>query len=474
MRRYLLLVLFPLLYACAGDAGQPDGTEPAAADDGRGLEQPDITISIAGAAPGKVILVGQFMDQQFKADTAEAGAGGTVRFHPAKPYEPGYYFVFYMDQTRADFLIDKDQTFTLTSNKRDVVGQMEVTGSTDNQLLYESLKYDQEIAPLLSSTNAMLEMARPGQADYREIAAQQEELLNSRAEYYRKSFADHPESFYTSFRRAAMLLQSSPNPAPGELANLRRGYWSGVDFTDDRLLNTPAIAGNLDRYISELTPQNADSINAAADALLQQVLDKKEYYRFFANAITLKYQPGRAEIMDPEAVYVHMIRNYFTPERAFWADTMMLYGLQNQADMMAQSLVGEKATNLIVPGLDGESKRLFAETAPYVIVFIYNPECDHCIKETPKLLKWYEKNKARAAVYALALDTEDAKWKEFVKEFGIQEWTNVFDPSNQAIFKTYFVDSTPELYLLNADRTIIGKNLKTEELDAAIAATPPL
>ncbi len=470
MRTYLLLCLLSLTYACDTNAPAPTAPPAVARTDERALEPPDITISIVGAAPGTVILVGQFMDQQFKADTAVADASGTVHFRRAEPYEPGYYFAFYMDESRVNFLIDQDQTFSLTSDQGDLIGEMLVDGSTDNASFYESLQYDQQVAPLLASTTALLQVAQPGQPEYQEMLTQQQTLLTSRADFYDESFAQNPESLYTSFRRAALLPQAPPNPTATQLAELRRAYWRGVNFSDDRLLNTPAIAGNLDRYIGELTVQNADSINTAADALLNQVLDKKEYYRFFANAITLKYQPGRTDIMDPEGVYVHMIRNYFTPERAFWADSMMLFGLQNQANMMAQSLVGQSAVNLIVPGLDGQPKRLFAETAPYLIVFIYNPECDHCIKETPELLNWYLENKGRAAVYALALDTEADKWKNFVRRFKMQEWTNVFDPTNQAIFETYFVDSTPELYLLGPDRKIIGKNLQASEIDAAIAA----
>jgi len=44
----------------------------------------------------------------------------------------------------------------------------------------------------------------------------------------------------------------------------------------------------------------------------------------------------------------------------------------------------------------------------------------------------------------------------------------VYDPTNRSIFKTYYVDNTPELYLLGPDRKIVAKNLKVEQLAQAI------
>ena len=47
-------------------------------------------------------------------------------------------------------------------------------------------------------------------------------------------------------------------------------------------------------------------------------------------------------------------------------------------------------------------------------------------------------------------------------------WTNVYDPSNRAIYKTYFVNVTPEVYILGPDRKIIAKNLNVSQINEVI------
>lgn len=45
---------------------------------------------------------------------------------------------------------------------------------------------------------------------------------------------------------------------------------------------------------------------------------------------------------------------------------------------------------------------------------------------------------------------------------------NVFDPTNKAIYGKYFVDITPEIYVLNPERTIIAKNLKVNQIGEVV------
>ena len=71
-------------------------------------------------------------------------------------------------------------------------------------------------------------------------------------------------------------------------------------------------------------------------------------------------------------------------------------------------------------------------------------------------------------VFAIAIDTDDAAWKAFVAQNGMNEWVNVFDPTNESIYAKYYVDNTPEIYVLNKDRKIIAKNLNPDQVQQVI------
>ena len=86
----------------------------------------------------------------------------------------------------------------------------------------------------------------------------------------------------------------------------------------------------------------------------------------------------------------------------------------------------------------------------------------------PKLVRLYKEWKSKGVeVYAIALDTNDEEWRSYVQKTGMA-WTNVFDPSNQSIYKKYYVDVTPEIYVINPDRKIIAKNLKVHQIETVI------
>ncbi|MEZ5024554.1 MAG: TlpA disulfide reductase family protein [Chitinophagales bacterium] len=91
------------------------------------------------------------------------------------------------------------------------------------------------------------------------------------------------------------------------------------------------------------------------------------------------------------------------------------------------------------------------------------------MKESPKMVQFYKEWKNKGVeVFGIGLDTEQATWEKFVKDFGLDVFTNVYDPTNKAIYKKYYVDVTPEIYVLNKDRIIIGKNLDVEQIPEII------
>ena len=248
----------------------------------------------------------------------------------------------------------------------------------------------------------------------------------------------------------------------------RTEFWDNVNFNDTRLLYTPVISNKLKRYVEQLTTQNPDSINYASSFLIDKVLDYPDYLKYFANYIALKYEPTKSSIMDSEKIYVHMIQNYFTKERAFWSDSMVVYGLHQRASEMAASLTGLKGPNVTATDINGDLQSIYDMTSDYIVVYLYNPTCEHCMEQTPKLVEMYDNLKRKSIdVYAIGVDTNDQEWRDYVIKTNMK-WTSVYDPTNRAIYKKYYVDITPEVYILNKDRTIIAKNIQVEQIEEAI------
>jgi peroxiredoxin len=478
---YRMLFLVALLFwgcnaqnsgeAGSENAGTADGTAPASMTSNRDLESPDFSIQAEGVPQGTGYLVAFFCETQFIVDSAVVNASGEISFKREQPYNPGIYVAVMPSQTaNIQFILDADQTFSLSTQAADPVNAMQVDGSLENELFYENLQFEANIQPRLDQVANAIRQAGPSSPEYSNFKAQQDALVAERKQHLQSLFEQAPNSLFTKFKKAGQNpdIQDVRKPdgtvdAQKQVDLYKQDFWNDVDFQDERLLYTPVIFNKLRRYMQQLTAQNPDAIISSADDLLQKVPPKSACYKFFTNWIAATFEPGTVSIMDAEAIYVHMVKNYFIAEKAFWLEPAQVQGLQMRADEMSYSLVGQKGPNIKVPGVDGKIKELYDLKSDYIIVFMYNPDCDHCQEETPVLRNFYNGWKTQGVsveVYAVAIDTEDALWKKFIQDYQIGEWVNVFDPTNRSIYKTYFVDNTPELYVLNKDRVIIGKNLK--------------
>ena len=444
-------------------------------DAGRKLEKPNIRVEIEGLGNGKCYLIGIFTEQFFRADSTMA-AGGKVVFKNIEPYKPGFYYLMLPDnRTTVQMLIDADQTFTMKTKMTNLAGEMKVEGSLDNQLLYQTMKFENAQRPKFQNVSTQMRSHAKGTPEYIKLKAEQDQLGKERRDYLRKVFRENPNSLFTAFKEAGQNpdLEQMRKPdgtidTAGYLYNYRRLFWANVNFDDPRLLYTPVIFNKLKKFINELTPQNPDSIRASSSFLVDQTLDHPEYYKYFANWITLNYEPTKTTLMDSEAVFVHMIQNYFTYERAFWSDSVEVHGLQLRAYEMSSSLVGQVGPDIKSTDPSGNTRSIFEMDANYIIVYMWNPECDHCAEQTPKLVEFYHQWKPKGIdVYGIAINTDDQAWRAAIKKYKMP-WVNVYDPTNKTIYATYFVDNTPELYVLNPDRVIIGKNLKVDQIQTIL------
>jgi len=189
--------------------------------------------------------------------------------------------------------------------------------------------------------------------------------------------------------------------------------------------------------------------------------------------------------MGMDAVFVHMAKNYYTHDLAFWVDSAQIEKVQERATTLEPLLVGKVTPNLSLLDTAGNTwVNMHKLSADFIVLVFWDPECGHCKKEMPKLAQYYETIRDQnILVYAVSSDHNDA-WKKFIQD-NKMDFINVAVP--QEVYKdqqkvneyvlggltdlaslnysaTYDIFSTPQVYLLDKDKKIVGKKLDTDLL----------
>jgi peroxiredoxin len=434
-----------------------------------------IEATITGMANGKIRVVGIIGEQNYLADSTVA-QDGRFTLRRSSPLKPGFYTFLIPGNKSFSILVDKhDQRMQLRADLSNLIGSMQVSGCDNTALMYRNFRYQMTQDPELSRLGETLRKTAQDSEEYKKAKARQDEILAQRKLHLDSIYREYPNAFFTVYKRSGQnpdfVEYRKPNgqiDTIRQLVKYREKFWDNVDFSDERLLYTPVIANKLKRYIKELTPQQPDSLIKVADPLIKKSMPYKEYFKFFTNWIALQYENGKTSVMDGEAVYVHIIKNYFTPELAYWSNKEELEGLQKHVWEMEASLMGRKGPDVRANDVNGVPRSIYEMTEPIIVVFMFSPTCEHCIEEAPNIQRIYEKYKTRGVnFYGIAVSTNDAEWKAFIKKYGFT-FTNVYDPTNRAIYAKYFVDNTPEIYVLNKDRIIVSKNLKDTQLETVL------
>jgi thiol-disulfide isomerase/thioredoxin len=256
-------------------------------------------------------------------------------------------------------------------------------------------------------------------------------------------------------------------------------FWDNVDLMDDRLLYTPVLNQKISTYIEKLTPQIPDSICAAINFLTNKTTDTSLIYKYIIQYSTNTYE--KSDIMGMDAVFVCIAEDYYSQGKAFWLDEEKNQEIVDMYNTRKNLIVGIKAENIILPDVEGNWHSLYDVKAKYTYLVFWDPNCGHCKKEMPKLKELYATWKDKGLeVYAVSTEFDNKDWPKFIKDNGF-EWIDVSDTPeinknalkyiqegkttlNSLNFRDYWdLYSTPQFYILDENKVIIGKKIGAEQ-----------
>ena len=135
--------------------------------------------------------------------------------------------------------------------------------------------------------------------------------------------------------------------------------------------------------------------------------------------------------------------------------------------------IGSFAPKFSGPGLNGEIISLNGIESKYILLDFWASWCAPCRVENPDLAETLKKySKEDFAIVGVSLDNNEASWKQAIKDDGIENWIHISSLKyfNDPIAKLYDVASqgVPTSFLIDPERRIIAKNLKSSDLEATL------
>ncbi|GAB3773362.1 hypothetical protein GCM10028818_14770 [Spirosoma horti] len=466
MKKLLLATLFGLALLSQARAQSTSSTTS---------EGFKITGRIKGLKDTTCVLAHYFGSTQYiTKDTARVDGAGNMVFEGKKALPEGLFIVVMPKKGYIEFLMTDDQQFTFETDTADVIKNMKITGSKENEAFYG---YQQQLGKLSEEAQA-LNTQKKLRNDAASVAMVNEQLgdLQKQANEHRTKFLqDNPGTFAVKLLKATAEPDVPPAPkaANGRPDSVwvfnyfKQHFWDDYDFADERFVRTPIMQRKIERYIKELTVQVPDSLIKEADFLVNKAIAGKnkevKYYTIYY--ITSQYE--QPKVMGTDGLFVHMFEKYYKTGVMTVSDSSTLKSIGERVATMKPNLIGK---TLVAPVISDTLRRPIAFQnikADYTVVFFYSPTCGHCRESAPKLKKFADDYKGKGVeVVAIAIDQNPEDWKKFIKEFKLGNAINGYDYSFRTDYRhQYDVWTTPTVYVLDKDKKIIARKLPAEQIE---------
>ncbi|MDW8272668.1 MAG: DUF5106 domain-containing protein [Chitinophagales bacterium] len=438
----------------------------------------NIKITVKGLENSNMILAFYSGDKQYVKDTLQFDSKGVTYIKADTPLPGGIYLAVFPKLGNRYFeIIMSENSFHMETDTHELAAHMKVYNSLENKLFYDDILYLNQVRKLIDSLNTELkkyENTPKGEAIKEEIKKIEKEARNKRESI----ITNYPQTFYAKVLKSMKEpeVPETPRDATGKITDstfqwywYKTHYWDNFDLNDDRMLRTPVFHNRLKQYFTKTVYQIPDSLSAAADGLLKRVKPQSDIFKYmlvyFLNSM------ANSKIMGMDAVYVHLVKNYYAKGYATWVDSAQLAKIVERGTILEPLLIGKKAQNIVLA--DTTLRKFYSLNSlpnKYTIVCFWDPDCGHCKKEVPILFEAYTNLKKKGIdveVFAAAIMGKEKmdEWTKFIREKGLT-WINVADPYRQSNFRyEWDVQSTPQIYILDKNKIIKAKRVGAEQVE---------
>ncbi len=433
-----------------------------------------IQFHIKGLKDTTCLIANYYGNGTYVKDTVKLDKSGRCTFSAPDDLPKGIYIFIITDKNYFDFIINNDKQFSLEADKSNTLKTMKISGSLENSLFYEYLRFNKLEYDRVIIFQKDLDKHSKNADSARLLSDSTGKINNIIIQYKLNIVKKYPSSFLAFMINImkepevpeAPVLPNGRKDSTFSYRYYRAHFWDDVSFADDRALRTPVFHSKLVKYFDKVLPQSPDTIISEADFMIEKSRINPEMFKYMVWFFTRQYE--NSEIMGFDKIFVHVVNKYYVTDQTPWVDPTVKKEIIKKAAKMEALLIGKRPPNMIMQDTSLQLVSMYNVDASTLLILFWDPECGHCEQEIPKLKTLYDsvKGKYGLEIFAVCSDTTMVKMKSYIKKKNMH-WINVDGPRTLTgeYHGQYDITTTPVIYILNERKEIIAKRLTVDQIE---------
>ncbi|HEX8461856.1 MAG TPA: thioredoxin-like domain-containing protein, partial [Segetibacter sp.] len=363
-----------------------------------------------------------------------------------------------------------------------------VTGSPENDLFQNYSHFLAQKVPAMNDLQQRLAAAKTPKdsAAIKPAWLQANKVLQ---DYRENIMKNYPTSMLANFFYTMKTPEIPKIPAGAKTKAdsaypyryVKDNWWSNVSLSDESLVRTPFFEPKIEDYFKYYVAPDPDSVISEVNYMLLVSRETPEMFKYLLGRFTDKYI--NPEYMGQEKVFLFLFDKYYSKGDTTWLNEKQRKFIFDRAYSLMANQLGLQAADMQMLDTAKKATSLYGIEAPYTFLAFWDPNCGHCKETIPRIDSIYEAKWKAQGVKIVGVNIDEAAndgWKKFIQEHKLDGWIHIYQPKEVrdeeakkgvANFRQlYDVYKTPTLYLLDAQKRIIGKMLSIEQFDDVLQA----
>ena len=256
----------------------------------------------------------------------------------------------------------------------------------------------------------------------------------------------------------SFLFSASPVDAQ---TDVMEEYWRNTDFTDTTLISNETFSEQLVGFLYKFTDADEKAFDSLTINGLGFVLGKAKanmrVYEFVLEYALNGYTGmGRSKVTDYLLNYPQLAEGEITMEEGLRLDSI--------TEPYQKIRVGAKAPDFSGVAIDDKPYCISDSKAKHIIVVFWSTDCEYC-HDFLKQIRRHLNLKSDFELLTFALAESQAEVSQTIKKMRLPGY-HFYDSLRweSKAFLDYHITSTPTVFVLDADKTIVCKPYDWEEL----------